>query len=103
MRLRKGDKVVALSGRDQGKTGQVARVLPAEAAVIVEGLNTFKRHTKPSEKNPKGGILEITKPLAAGKVALICPHCKQPTRIGYEIKQDHKERICRKCKAQVKV
>jgi large subunit ribosomal protein L24 len=102
MKLRKGDKVRMRAGRDLGKTGEVTRTLPRTEQVLVEGLNIVKRHTKPSSKQPKGGILELTKPIAVGKVALICPSCKQPTRVGYQINKDHKERICRKCKAVIK-
>lgn len=102
MKLKKADKVILLAGRDKGKSGEVARVIPADGAIIVEGLNIAKRHTKPSTKFPKGGILEIAKPIPAGKVALICPNCKKPTRIGYQINGDNKERICRKCKMVVK-
>lgn len=102
MKLRKGDKVMIRAGRDQGKTGQIVRVMPAEARIVVEGLNIVKRHTKPSNKHPKGGILEIAKPLPAGKVALVCPNCKQAARVGYEVKGEHKERVCRKCKVVIK-
>jgi large subunit ribosomal protein L24 len=102
MKLRKGDEVIVLAGRDKGKKGSIGRVLPATSQVVVEGVNIAKRHTKPSDKNPRGGILEITKPMAASKVAYVCPSCKKPTRIGYVIKGDNKERICVKCKAVVK-
>jgi large subunit ribosomal protein L24 len=102
MKLKKDDKVVVLIGRDKGKTGAVTRVIPREGSVVVEGINVVKRHTKPSNKQPRGGILELTKPVPAGKVALMCPSCKKPTRIGYQISGDTKERICRKCKAVIK-
>ena len=102
MKLRKGDKVIVRAGRDLGKSGEITRVLPRSAEVVVEGLNVAKRHTKPSNKHPKGGILEITKPVPAGKVALVCPQCKQPTRVGYQLNKASKERICRKCKAVIK-
>lgn len=102
MKLRKEDKVMVLAGRDRGKTGPITRVLPATEQVVVEGVNIAKRHTKPSNKNPRGGILEITKPLAAAKVALVCPNCKKPTRVGYEVKGKNKERVCRKCGSVVK-
>lgn len=101
MKLRKGDTVVMTIGRDKGKTGKIEAVLPKTAQVVVDGLGVVKRHTKPSNKQPRGGILEITKPVAASKVALMCPSCKQPTRVGYLIKKDNKERICRKCQAVV--
>ncbi len=97
MKLRKADKVVVLAGRDKGKQGEVLRVFPQTAGVIVEGINIVKRHTKPGGKNPRGGILEIAKPISTAKVALVCPSCKKPTRVGYEIKNDTKERVCRKC------
>jgi large subunit ribosomal protein L24 len=101
MKLKKKDNVMVMAGRDRGKTGEVTRVLPAIDQVVVEGVNIVKRHTKPSNKHPRGGILEITKPLPAGKVALICPSCKKPTRIGYQVGKT-KERICKKCKDVVK-
>lgn len=102
MKLKKNDKVIVLSGRDKGKTGEVREVFPQISRVLVEGVGVVKRHTKPSSKNPQGGILEIEKPLDASKVALVCPNCKQPSRIGYQINGDVKERICRKCKSVVK-
>lgn len=102
MKLKRDDKVMVLSGRDKGKTGEITRVIPADNQVVVTGVNISKKHAKPTAKQPKGGIIEITKPLLAGKVALVCPNCKKPTRIGYEIKADHKERICRKCKGVIK-
>lgn len=102
MKLKKDDKVVVLAGRDKGKTGVITRVIPKITGVVVEGVNIAKRHTKPSSKVPRGGILEITKPVPVGKVALICPSCKKPTRIGYQMNKDIKERICRKCNQVVK-
>lgn len=102
MKLKKGDKVMVLAGRDRGKTGEIDRMVPRAAKAVVSGVNLVKRHTKPSSKQPRGGILEITMPIAISKVAFICPNCKQPTRIGYQIKGKSKERICRKCKAIVK-
>ncbi len=102
MKLRRDDKVIMTVGRDKGQSGKVLRVIPATAQVLVEGLGIVKRHTKPSTKNPRGGILEVTKPVSISKVALVCPNCKKPTRVGYSLKADHKERICRKCKVEVK-
>lgn len=103
MKLKMKDKVVVLAGRDRGKDGAITRVIPKTEQVIVEGLGMVKRHTKPSNKHPRGGILEVARPIPAGKVALVCPHCHKPTRIGYQIsKSGTKERICRKCKEVVK-
>lgn len=102
MKLRKGDKVQMTVGRDKGKTGAIIRVFPATAQVLVENIGVVKKHTKPGGKNPRGGILDIAKPVSAAKVALICPSCNKPTRIGYQINKTVKERVCRKCNATVK-
>ncbi|MDF2461121.1 MAG: ribosomal protein [Candidatus Saccharibacteria bacterium] len=94
MKLRKEDKVIVITGRDKGKTGAVMRVLPKENQVVVENVNVVKRHTKPSQKQPRGGILEITKPIDVSKVMVLDPQSGKPARIGYEIKANGtKERI----------
>ena len=88
MKLRKDDKVIVIIGRDKGKTGKVTAVLPKTAHVVVENINVIKRHTKPSQKQPRGGILEITKPIHASKVMVLDPDTGKPARIAYEIKPD---------------
>ena len=94
MKLRKNDKVVVILGRDKGKTGLVLGVIPKQNKVVVENINVVKRHTKPSQKQPRGGILDITKPIDASKVMAIDPHSGKPARIAYEIKPDgSKERV----------
>jgi large subunit ribosomal protein L24 len=94
MKLRKDDQVVVVLGRDKGKTGKVTAVLPAENKVVVENINVIKRHTKPSKKQPRGGILDVTMPIHASKVMVIDPGSGKPARIAYEIKPDgSKERI----------
>jgi large subunit ribosomal protein L24 len=104
MKLRKEDKVIVLRGRDKGKTGVVLRVIPKENQIVVENVNVVKRHTKPSQKQPRGGILEITKPIDASKVMVLDPHSGKPARVGYEIKADgSKERIDKAAKKAEKV
>lgn len=100
MKIHKGDKVKILSGKDRGKTGEVTHVYGSAGSVLVAGANTVKKHLKASGSN-KGGIQAIEKPLTAGKVALLCPKCQQPTRIGYKISSSTKVRICRKCQAEI--
>lgn len=94
MKLRKQDKVIVITGRDKGKTGVITAVLPAVNMVVVESINVVKRHTKPSNKQPRGGILDITKPISAAKVMILDPSSGKPARIRYEIKPDGtKERV----------
>ncbi|MBI3984234.1 50S ribosomal protein L24 [Candidatus Microgenomates bacterium] len=97
MKLRKGDKVIVLRGRDRGKTGTIVRVLPALNQVVVEGINEVKRAHKPSTKDPKGGIKTEIRPIWAAKVAIVHPDLpKRGSRIGYRLdKQGSKVRIYR--------
>jgi large subunit ribosomal protein L24 len=97
-KIRRGDEVVVLAGKDRGKRGKVQEVHPRTAAVVVAGVNTAKRHTKANpNKNVKGGIIEQLVPLSASKVMLLCPHCNKPARVGYRIDGDTKERFCKSC------
>ncbi len=98
LRIRKGDEVVVIAGRDRGKRGKVQEVDGATRKVIVAGVNLGKRHTKPNpSKNQKGGIIEQPMALALGKVMVICPHCGEATRVAHRIEADTKERICKRC------
>jgi len=94
MKLKRDDNVVVIAGRDKGKTGKVTMVIPADSKVVVEGINISKRHTKPSAKNPRGGILDITKPIDVSKLMVLDPASGLPARIGYSVKADGtKERV----------
>lgn len=90
MKIKKGDKVRVLLGKDRGKTGTVERVFVKTSMVLINGVNTYKRHTKPRKEGDQstGGIIEKVRPLLMSKVALICPKCGKMTR----------SRICNKCK-----
>ncbi len=101
MKLNKGDEVLITAGKDKGKKGKIEKILSKKNSVILPGLNVFKRHLKKrDEKNP-GGIVDFSRPVPIGNVSLVCPKCGKPTRIGFEISQDKKNRICRKCKAKI--
>lgn len=98
LKVRKGDEVIVIAGKDRGKKGRVTEVDPSEAKVIVAGVNIAKRHRKPNpSKNEKGGIVEQPMPLALGKVMVVCPHCGKPTRVAHRRDEDTKERICKRC------
>ncbi len=88
MHVKKGDLVVVISGKYRGKRGKVLRVLSKTGRVVVEGVNVVKRHTKPSPKNPQGGILEREAPIHASKVMLVDPETKDPTRVGVRVLGD---------------
>ena len=98
LKIRKGDEVMVLAGKDRGKRGRVQEVNPGKGTVIVAGVNIAKRHTKPNpSKNNKGGIIDEPRPLALGKVMVICPHCGKPTRVAHRSDEDTKERVCKQC------
>ena len=94
MKLRVKDKVMVITGKYKGKTGEVIKVLPRENSVVVEGINIVKRHTKPTNQNPKGGIVEQTKPIGTSKVMVLDPKTNKPARVGYAVsKAGKKERV----------
>ena len=97
-RIKKGDLVQVISGREKGKTGKVLTVVPDRQHVFVEKLNFIKRHTKPNQKNRQGGIIEKEGPLHISKVMLVCSNCERPVRVGIRRFEDgNKVRICREC------
>ena len=98
MKIKKGDKVKIVTGKDKGKDGVVERVYPLQNKILIPGINIYKKHVKKSEKMPQGGIVELPRSLDISKVMLICPKCSKQTRIGYKVEAKHKVRICRKCK-----
>ncbi len=102
MKLRKGDEVLVLAGKDVGKTGTITRVFPESDRVIVDGMNMVKKHQKPTRATMQGGIIDKEMPLHVSNVALLCDKCKKPTRIGFRFESSgQKVRVCRKCGADV--
>ena len=98
MKIKKGDQVKIVSGKDKGKTGKVIRVFPEDNKVLVEGLNLFKKHVKSHQQDKKGEIILIPKPITVSKIMMMCSSCNKPTRIGYSVSAGNKTRICKKCK-----
>ena len=95
MKIKTGDKVVVIKGKDRGKTGVVVSADPATAKIKVEGINVFKRHQKKGAGNKPGGVIEIVAPLDVSKVMLLDPDTGKPTRVGYKTVGDTKKRISR--------
>jgi len=101
MKLKKKDKVKIISGKEKGKTGEIERVYLKQNKVLITGINLYKKHVQKNEQMPKGGVVELPRPLAVSKVIFICPKCNKNSKLGYKIEKDKKFRICRKCKSKV--
>ena len=98
LHVKKGDKVVILSGKDKGKEGKVIEALPKKSKIVVEGVNKVKRHTRPTQKMPQGGIIVKEAPFHSAKAMLVCPACDKPTRIAKTVLANGKTaRTCKKC------
>lgn len=92
-KIKKGDSVVVLSGKDKGRTGTVAKVMPKDGKVVVDGINVAARHRKPTQANPQGGIDRNPAPMHISKVALADPKSGKPTRVRFETKDGKKVRV----------
>lgn len=101
MKIRKGDEVKIVSGKDKGKVGKVEKALEKESKVLVTGVNLYKKHVKSRTQKQQSDIVTISKPLPLANVILICPNCRKETRVGYEIKDGEKFRVCKKCKKKI--
>lgn len=97
MHVRKGDTVVVLAGKDKGKQGKIVQALPKKSKVVIEGVNKVKRHTKPSQTNPQGGIIAKEAAIASSNVMLVCPACNKPTRVKKIAVAGGFARACKKC------
>ena len=106
MNIKKNDKIKMLSGKDKGKSGKVLQVLPRESKVSVEGLNLLIKHLRPRRDGEKGQRIEFPAFINMANLALVCPKCGRPTRVGYKIvksegKADKKFRVCKKCQETI--
>jgi large subunit ribosomal protein L24 len=97
LKIKKNDKVIVLSGRDKGRTGEVAAVFPKKGTALIPGVNLYKKHLKPRmARDGKGGIVEIVRPISVSKIALVDPKTGKPTRVGFAKSKDEKTRIAKK-------
>ncbi len=98
LHVKTGDRVIVTAGKDKGKTGNVKKAIPSEGKVLVEGLNMV---TKAQKANPmlgiQGGLNKIEAPLDSSNVMVVCPSCEKPTKVGHEVKDGKKVRVCKKC------
>jgi len=102
LKIKKGDRVRVLTGKYRGKEGKILKSMPRENRVIVEGVNMVKRHMRPSQQNPQGGIITKEAPIDVSNVGLICGSCGRTVRVAYKLEEGGaKKRICRKCGAEM--
>jgi len=99
MKIKKGDKIKIITGKDKGREGIVEKTNLKNNTVLVQGANIYKKHIKKNEKMPQGGVVEVARPLDVCKVMLLCPICKKSTRLAYKVEKNKKVRVCKKCKS----
>lgn len=96
-KIKTGDMVYVLTGKDKGKTGRVLRVFPKENRAVVQGVMRLKKHARPTQRSPQGGIIEIFGKIHISNLMLVCPKCGKPTRVGIYVGEGRKNRYCKKC------
>lgn len=103
-KVKKGDTVLVIAGKDKGKTGKVEKVFPKTDKISAAGINILKKATRPTKKNPHGGIIQFNAPIYLSNTSIICPRCNKTTRVGYKMldaahgsSKGKKIRICKKC------
>jgi large subunit ribosomal protein L24 len=101
MKIRKGDKIRVIAGKDKDREGVVDRVYTKSNKVLIPKINIYKKHIKKNEKMPQGGVVEIPRPIDVSKLMLVCRKCGKTTRISYIVEKNKKFRVCKKCKSKI--
>jgi len=101
MKVKKGDSILIIAGKDKGRTGKIMKALPKDNKILIEGINLKKKHVRPKREGEKGQVVEIPAVMDVSNVKLICPKCGKVTRVGYLIEGDQKFRICKQCKQKI--
>ena len=102
MKLKTGDTVMVIAGKDIGTQAKIAKVFPSENRIIVEGVATAKRHQRPTGQTMQGGVIDKDMPINASNVMIMCPSCGLPTKIGFRFDDDgNKYRVCRRCEGEL--
>lgn len=97
MKFKKKDSVIVTGGKDKGKKGKIEKIFPGKYTVLLPGLNIYKKHVKKKDGTHPGGIIDISRPISVANIALLCPKCDIPTRVGIKRDGKEKKRFCRKC------
>lgn len=101
MKIRKGDTVKIISGNDKGKQGKVLSVSPKDGTIVIEGANMKKKHVRARQQGKKGEKVLVPAPVRTARVMLVCPKCGKPTRLGHQLLQGQKLRVCKRCGSEV--
>ncbi|MBI5127584.1 50S ribosomal protein L24 [Candidatus Roizmanbacteria bacterium] len=101
MKIKKGDKIRVMVGKDKGREGVVEKTYKKSKKILVQGTNLYKRHLKKNEQQPQGGIVDVPRPIDLSKVALICPKCGKAARVGFKVEKNKKYRVCKKCDSKI--
>ncbi|MBI2451387.1 MAG: 50S ribosomal protein L24 [Parcubacteria group bacterium] len=101
MKIKKGDNVLIIAGKDKGKKAPVIKVFPKNKSILVEGVNLVKKHRKPKKSGEKGEIIILPRPFSVSRVMLVCPRCSKPARVGIKIEGNKKNRFCKKCQTSI--
>ncbi len=101
MKIKKGDKIKVIAGKDNGREGKVEKVFRNGQKILVLNVNTYKKHIKKNEKMPQGGRVDLPRPIDISKVMLVCPKCNKATRVGYLVEKSKKYRVCKKCDSKI--
>ena len=101
MKIKKGDNILVIAGKDRGRKGKVIRALPKEAKIIVEGMFMRKKHVKARKAGEKGQIIDIPAPFSVSSVKIVCDKCTKAVRVGYTFTEGKKVRTCKKCQAEL--
>jgi len=100
IKFKKGDLIKVTAGKDKGREGKIEKVFPNKSLALIDGVNMYKKHVK-GASGKKGGIYDISRPLAFSKFSIVCPKCKKTVRVGFKVIQKEKVRICKKCKKEI--
>lgn len=101
MKIKLGDTVLIIAGKDKNKSGKITEVFPKDNKIVIEGLNIVRKHVKPKKQGEKGQRVEVPRAINVSNVKIICPKCKKSTRIGYRLIEKGKVRICKKCEQEI--
>ncbi|MCX6736861.1 MAG: 50S ribosomal protein L24 [Candidatus Parcubacteria bacterium] len=101
MKIKKGDNVIIIKGKDRNKTGKVLQVFIEKNRIIVEGINLFKKHQKPKKEGSKGEVVNVPRSLNVSNAMIFCKNCNSPARISFKIEGDTKYRVCQKCGSKI--